>query len=345
MNLIADVAHAKPVILIVDDAPESIDVLRGVLGGEYQVKAAIDGRAALEIAESASPDLILLDVMMPDLDGYEVCRRLKLNPATERIPIVFVTTLSDPASEERGLELGAIDYVTKPYVAGLVRSRVRTHVALHRQTRELAALVRSRTSELVETRLEIIRRLGRAAEYRDNETGMHVLRMSHISRLIGLAYGLGEERAELILQASPMHDVGKIGVPDKILLKPGKLDAEEWEIMKRHTVIGAEIIGDHPSELMATAKLVALRHHERWDGTGYPSGLNGLDIPEAARVVALADVFDALLSVRPYKRAWSVEETMEQIQSDSGRHFEPKVVTALLRVLPECLAIRERYRD
>ncbi len=336
---------AKPVVLVVDDAPESIDVLRGVLGGDYQLKAAINGPTALEVAEHTQPDLILLDVMMPEMDGYEVCRRLKNNPSTARIPVVFVTTLSDAPSEERGLALGAVDYVAKPYVPSLVRSRVSTHVALHRHQRNLEALVEERTAELLATRLEVIRRLGRAAEYRDNETGMHVLRMSHISRLIALAAGLGDAAAELILQSSPMHDVGKIGVPDRILLKPGKLDAEEWEIMKRHTVIGAEIIGDHPSELMVAARSVALCHHERWDGAGYPNGLAGTAIPESARIVAIADVFDALLSVRPYKAAWSLEETTQKIYSEQGKHFEPRLVEALFRVLPECLAVRERYKD
>ena len=336
---------AKPVVLVVDDAPESIDVLRGVLGGDYQLKAAINGPTALEVAEHTQPDLILLDVMMPEMDGYEVCRRLKHNAATARIPVIFVTTLSDAPSEERGLALGAVDYVAKPYVPSLVRSRVGTHVALHRHQRDLESLVEERTAELLTTRLEVIRRLGRAAEYRDNETGMHVLRMSHISRLIALAAGLGEAASELILQSSPMHDVGKIGVPDRILLKPGKLDLEEWEIMKRHTVIGAEIIGDHPSELMIAARGVALCHHERWDGAGYPAGLAGAAIPESARIVAVADVFDALLSVRPYKPAWSLEETTQKIQSEQGKHFEPRLVEALFRVLPECLAVRERYKD
>lgn len=335
----------KPVVLIVDDAPESIDVLRGVLASDYQVKAAINGPAALEVAAETKPDLILLDVMMPGMDGYEVCRRLKNDPATQRIPILFVTTLGDSASEARGLSLGAVDYVSKPFVPALVRSRVASHVALHRQQLALEALVGQRTSELQETRLEIIRRLGRAAEYRDNETGMHVVRMSHISRLLALAYGLGDGEAELLLLASPMHDVGKIGVPDRILLKNGPLDPDEWELMKRHTVIGAEILGDHPSDLLVTARTVALRHHERWDGTGYPGGLKGAEIPVVARLVALADVFDALLSVRPYKPAWSVEATLDYIRAETGRHFDPAVVQAFFRVLPECLAIREKYKD
>ncbi|MGC4069521.1 MAG: response regulator [Polyangiaceae bacterium] len=335
----------KPVVLVVDDAAESIDVARGALGQEFQVKAAINGAKALDIAAQHKPDLILLDVMMPDMSGYEVCRRLKADYTTSHIPVIFVTTLSNTENEGQGLDLGAVDYVTKPYVPSLLRTRVRTHVSLHRQQIILEQIVKARTAELLETRLEIIRRLGRAAEYRDNETGMHVLRMSHISRTIAIASGMREDRAELLLQASPMHDIGKLGVPDRVLLKPGKLDPEEWEIMKRHTTIGAEILGEHPSELMVLARIVALRHHERWDGTGYPDGLTGEAIPVEARVVALADVFDALLSERPYKHAWTVAETIKHIEEQSGRHFEPCMVSALIARLDECLAIRERYAD
>jgi putative two-component system response regulator len=334
-----------PVVLIIDDAPESIDVLRGVLGSDYQVRAAIRGAVGLELAQASPPDLILLDVMMPEMDGHEVCRRLKANPATAKIPVIFVTTLSDAGSEARGLDLGAVDYITKPYIPSLVRSRVRTHIALHHQSLALEGLVRERTAELLQTRLEIIRRLGRAAEYRDNETGMHVVRMSQIARLIALRVGMSEEQAEVILQAAPMHDVGKIGIPDRILLKPGPLDAAEWETMKTHSAIGAEIIGNHPSDVMQTARVVALGHHERWDGRGYPAGLRGESIPRVARVVAVADVFDALLSVRPYKRAWTIDDTIAKVKSENGHHFEPACVEALLEALPACIAIRDRYRD
>jgi putative two-component system response regulator len=335
----------RPLILIVDDAPESIDILCGVLGADYRIRAAIHGAAGLELAAAFTPDLILLDVMMPDMDGFEVCRRLKSSSSTANIPVIFVSTLSDVGSEGRGLDLGAVDYVCKPYVPALVRSRVRTHVALHHQNLALESLVRERTAEIFATRFEIIRRLGRAAEYKDNETGMHVVRMSQIARLIALRAGLSEARADLVLQAAPMHDVGKIGIPDRVLLKPGPLDKDEWEIMKRHTIIGAEIIGDHGSELLQMARIVALRHHERWDGKGYPEGLAGEDIPVEARIVAVADVFDALLSVRRYKVAWSIEQTIAKIQADSGQHLDPRFVDALLAALPDCLAVREHYRD
>ncbi|HEY5955444.1 MAG TPA: response regulator, partial [Polyangiaceae bacterium] len=214
----------RPVVLVVDDAAESIDVARGVLSAEFQVKAAISGSKALDVIARNPPDLVLLDVMMPDMSGYEVCKQIKADARTAHIPVVFATTLSDSDSEAKGLELGAVDYVTKPYVPALLRSRVRTHIALFKQQVLLERLVEERTHELLETRLEIIRRLGRAAEYRDNETGMHVLRMSHISRIIALASGLSGPHAELLLQASPMHDIGKLGIPDRILLKPSALD-------------------------------------------------------------------------------------------------------------------------
>lgn len=334
-----------PTVMIVDDSPESIDVLRAVLGHEFRLRVALNGTKALEIAEAVNPDLILLDVMMPELDGYETCRRLKQNASTALIPVVFLTTLSETDSQLKGLDLGAVDFITKPFAAALVRSRVRSHVALYRHRVELTRLVEERTQELMETRYEIIRRLGRAAEYRDNETGMHVVRMSHMTRLLAHACGLDAKRTELLFQASPMHDVGKIGIPDRILLKPGKLDPDEFETIKRHTTIGAEIIGDHSSDLIVLARVVAMRHHEKWDGTGYPGGLKGTDIPIEARIVALADVFDALLSVRPYKPAWSLDDTMKYIFAQRGQHFDPQIMDAFVQVLPECLRVRETYKD
>jgi putative two-component system response regulator len=333
-------------VLVVDDTPGNIDILTGVLAPTYRVKVATSGARALEVAaQDEPPDLILLDIMMPGMDGYEVIRRLKANPLTRRIPVLFITAKETPEDEQKGFDLGCVDYITKPISAPRVRARVRTHLALHDQNRALEAAVRDRTRELQETRLQIIQRLGRAAEYRDNETGMHVIRMSHASQIIALELGLPGQEAETLLTAEPMHDIGKIGIPDRVLLKPGKLDAEEWAIMRRHPEIGHGIIGSHPSPLLRMAAEVALTHHEKWDGNGYPRGLRGEEIPQVGRIVAVADVFDALTSVRPYKPAWTVEAAVEELKRGSGTHFQPQVVEAFLARLEDILAVTSAYRD
>ncbi len=333
-------------ILLVDDVADNIDILNAILSPHYRTRVALNGEKALRIAGSANPpDLILLDIMMPGLSGYDVCQQLKANPDTRDIPVIFVTAMTEVEDEKRGLELGAVDYITKPVSPPIVLARVRTHLALYDQNRELARQVRERTAELFNTRQQIIRRLGRAAEFRDNETGNHIIRMSHFCRLIGAAAGLGEKSVEILYNASPMHDVGKIGIPDHILLKQGKLDDEEWAIMRRHPEIGAEIIGQHSDELLQTAWMIALCHHEKWDGSGYPSGLKGEQIPLMARIAALADVFDALTTVRPYKRAWSVEEAVSFIESQAGSHFDPALIEPFKRVLPDMLRIREEFSD
>ena len=333
-------------VLIIDDTPDNIDVIAGILRPSFRLKAALNGERGLAIANAApAPDIILLDLMMPDMDGYEVLRRLQTNPATRTIPVIIISALAEMEDEYRGLELGAVDYITKPVSPRIVEARVRTHLALHRQSRELERKVQERTEELHRTRLEVIHRLGRAAEFRDNETGFHVIRMSHYSRLLALAANTGEDWADLLINAAPMHDVGKIGIPDRILLKPGRLDAEEWEIMKTHSAIGAEIIGKDQSDLMRLSRLIAMHHHEKWDGSGYPGNLAGEDIPLAARIVAVADVFDALTSERPYKRAWSVEEATAYIEKEKGKHLDPTLVDHFQEVLPDMLKIMEMYRD
>ena len=324
---------SRPTLLLVDDEPGNLQVLRHTLQDQYRLLFAKDGQAALDLVRSDRPDLILLDVMMPGLSGYEVCRHLKRDPWTSAIPVVFVTALADVANEHTGLELGAVDYITKPFNPHIVRARVRTHLSL------VCA------DELLETRLEVVQCLGRAAEFKDNETGRHVVRMSHYSQIVARALGYGEQAAQDLLHAAPMHDIGKIGIPDAVLLKPGKLTAEEWKIMRQHTVIGARILGDHPSGLLQLAASIALNHHEKWDGSGYPNGLAGEDIPHTARVVAVADVFDALTSVRPYKRAWSVSDAVELLREESGRHFDPEIVTAFLDCLPQILVVKERWAD
>jgi putative two-component system response regulator len=336
----------KQIILIVDDMPANIDILSAILKEDYTVKAATNGLKALEIAESATPpDLILLDVMMPDMDGYEVCRRLKENPLTRRIPVIFVTTRGEIDDEATGFACGAADYLSKPVTTSKVRARVRTHLALYDQNQVLEEKVRERTTELNDTRLEIIRRLGLAAEYKDNETGMHVIRMSHYSQFIAREYGLSAGEAELVLHAAPMHDVGKIGIPDRVLLKPAKLDDNEWNIMRTHCNIGYKIIGNHPSELLKTAAVAAYTHHEKWDGSGYPRRLKQEDIPLIGRIIAVADVFDALTSVRPYKQAWPVEDAVAEIRKCSGSHFDPALVEAFSKRIPEILEVKQRFAD
>lgn len=332
-------------ILVVDDVETNVDILVAILSDDYDISVALDGPSALEYVAEETPDLILLDIMMPGIDGYEVCRQLKANISTRNIPVIFVTAMGEVEDEAKGFELGAVDYITKPVSPPIVRARVRTHLALYDQNRELERKVRQRTAELYATRQEIIRRLGRAAEFKDNETGLHVVRMSYYAKLIAQAAGFSAEHAELLLNAAPMHDIGKIGIPDKILRKPGKLDAEEWEVMQRHTTMGAEILGAQPSELLQMAKMIALTHHEKWNGKGYPEGLAGEVIPIESRIVAIADVFDALTNERPYKKAWSVEDAVALIKRESGEHFDPMLVDAFLKALPGILEIKDQYAE
>ncbi len=336
----------RQTVLVADDVPENIEALSAALEGDYAVKVASDGERVLKIMYSDTPpDLLLLDVMMPGLSGHEVCRRIKANPDRRRIPIIFVTSLDSAEDEALGLSIGAVDYITKPISPSLVRARVRTQLALYDQTRELEQMVFQRTRELHSSRQQIIRRLGRAAEFKDNETGNHVLRMALYSRLLGAEAGLGPAAQEILWQTAPMHDIGKIGIPDQLLCKAGPLSSAEWELMKHHPRIGAEIIGDHDDELLATAHAIALTHHERWDGKGYPSGLRGEEIPLVGRIVAIADVFDALLSRRPYKEAYSLDQTMEYLNGNLGRHFDPDLVPLLDGILPQVERIRETYAD
>nr|WP_178104992.1 two-component system response regulator [Pseudomonas sp. WS 5013] len=320
-------------MLVVDDEPANLQVLRHILQEDYRLLFAKDGAKALELAAREKPELILLDVMMPGMTGYQVCAQLKATPATSAIPVIFVTALADVEDEAQGFAVGAVDYITKPVSPAIVKARVRTHLSL------------VRVEELRETRLQIVQRLGLAAEYKDNETGLHVIRMSHYSRVLALAAGFSEAQAEELLNAAPMHDVGKIGIPDAVLRKPGKLDGEEWEVMKQHAQIGADIIGEHPSGLLRMAREIALNHHEKWDGSGYPRGIGGAEIPIEARIIAIADVFDALTSERPYKKAWPVEEAVQLLREQSGRHFDPELVELFLGQLPAILEIRERWAE
>lgn len=340
--------NSKQSILVVDDIADNIDLLSNLLRPTYTVRAALSGKRAIELARSEhSPDLILLDIMMPDMGGYEVCRILKSDPATCHIPIIFVTARSNEEDEKYGLELGAADYITKPVNPSITLARIRTQLTLANQNRSLELRVLERTQALQESRLSIIRCLARAAEYHDNQTGQHVIRMSHYARLLALAYSEDPGWASLILHAAPMHDIGKIGIPESILLKPGCLSEEENHIMQTHPRIGAEIIGEHDNDspLLNLAREIALYHHEQWDGSGYPMQLKGEDIPLSARIVAIADVFDALTTERPYKRRWSIAEAMQEIHALAGKHFDPQLVSLFESILPEVEDIMAQYGD
>lgn len=320
-------------LLLVDDEPTNLQVLRHILQDDYRLLFAKDGPKALELAGRERPALVLLDVMMPGMTGHDVCQQLKNDPATREIPVIFVTALADTEDEAKGFEVGAVDYITKPVSPAIVKARVRTHLSLVRM------------DELKRTRLEIVQRLGLAAEYKDNETGLHVIRMSHYSRILARALGWSEADCDDLLNAAPMHDVGKIGIPDAVLRKPGKLDADEWAVMRQHVSIGANIIGEHPSGLLRMAQRIALTHHEKWDGSGYPNGLAGEDIPIEGRIVAIADVFDALTSERPYKQAWPVEEAVAFLREQSGQHFDPDLVELFIQQLPSVLEVKARWAE
>ncbi|WP_213607873.1 two-component system response regulator [Pseudoalteromonas sp.] len=326
-------SNEKPRILIVDDEPANLKVMRKVLGEQYRMSFAKSGVAALSLLEKEYPKLILLDIMMPDMNGFEVCKIVKSTPALSHIPIIFVTALDDENDEFNGFELGAVDYITKPISPAIVRARVKTHLSL------------VQAEQLKQAHVDLVERLGRAAEYKDTDTGEHIARMSQYSKVLALALGMNEQHAELLRQAAPMHDVGKIGIPDSILLKPGKLTPNEFAHMKEHAAIGAKILANSPSPLLQLAHVLAIEHHEKWDGTGYPNGLKGEEISIEGRIVAIADVFDALTSKRPYKEPWSIEQTLEHMQQQAGKHFDPQLVELFISKIDAILAIKKAHQE
>lgn len=341
-------------ILIIDDEPANIKVLEKTLNREgfSNITSTTDPRDGVAFYQANPFDLVLLDLNMPHMNGFEVLDKIRELSADEYPPVLILTAQSDRDSRLRALDGGARDFITKPFDRVELLTRIRNmlevrllHKTIKNQNVILEQKVLERTKELHETRLEIVRRLGRAAEYRDNETGLHIIRMSKYSQLIGLKHGMNELEADNLLNASPMHDIGKLGIPDAVLLKPGKLNEGEWEIMKQHPTIGAEILSNHTSELMEIAQSIALNHHEKWDGTGYPRGLAGCEIPLSARIVAIADVFDALTSERPYKNAWPVEEATQYIMDNRGKHFDPELVDHFAVALSDILIIKEQYSE
>jgi len=332
-------------ILIVDDTVENIDVLTGILKDDYSIKAATNGQTALKIAEKLKPDIILLDIMMPEMNGYEVCIKLKENPITRKIPVIFVTAKDQEVDEVMGFAVGAVDYLTKPISQAIAKARIRTHLALSDQKKCLEIQVAEKTEELFVTRLEIIKKLGKAAEFRDTDTGFHLERMSLYSYHIAKEYGLEEEECQLLLNVAPMHDIGKIGIPDEVLKKPGSLESSERIVMQTHSSIGYDIIGDTNSDLLKYAKIIALEHHERWNGEGYPKGLKVNEINIFSRIVSVADVFDALVNKRIYKEAWSVNDAKEYVIQESGNYFDPQVVEAFLRAFDKIIDVLNKYKE
>lgn len=318
-------------ILVVDDEPNNLQVLRQILKGHYQLMFAPNGEKALEATTKHHPDLILLDIMMPGMSGYEVCEQLKANPDTGKIPVIFVSAMGETEDEARGFDVGAVDYIQKPVSAPIVLRRVKTHLSLvHAQ-------------ELEKSQRETILMLGEAGHYNDTDTGAHIWRMAAYARAIAVAVGWSEDDADMLELAAPMHDMGKIGVPDEILKAQRKLEPEEWEIMKAHSQIGYSILKKGNSPLIKMAADIALSHHEKWDGTGYPNGIAGDSIPEVARIAALADVFDALTMKRPYKEPWSDEAAFAEISKSAGTHFEPRLVEAFESIHLQIVEIKTEW--
>lgn len=329
-------------ILLIDDAPANLDILRRVLerAGYSRLAETADPLSAATLFEEFRPDLVCVDLHMPSLDGFGVLEQLgPLIPRGSYLPILMLTGDSSPAAKQRALALGAKDFVIKPFNAEEVLLRIHNllvprfmHLELAGYNQHLERQVRDRTRALEESRLEVLERLARAAEFRDDETGQHTRRVGRTAGCLAQALGLGRDEAELITRAAPLHDLGKIGIPDQILLKPGKLTPAEFEVMKRHSSVGAEILAGGRSPLIRMAAEIAHHHHERWDGNGYPAGLSGDSIPMTARIVGLADVFDALTHARPYRAAWPLEQVLGAIYSQAGAHFDPVVVEAFRRL-------------
>ena len=358
---------AKDTILVVDDTPGILSLMNSLLEGDYNVKTASAGEKALKIAASDSPpDLILLDVMMPGMDGYEVCRRLKRDPMTMHIPVIFFTALSETEDEKKGLELGAVDYVTKPISPAIVRARVKNHLALsamHNFLRDkndfLEQEVARRTREVMAIQDVTIMVLASLAETRDSETGHHIRRTQFYMKALAeklrehprFAWFLTDANINMLFKSAPLHDIGKVGIPDHILLKPGRLAPDEFEIMKTHTTLGRDAIEQAEKllgtevEFLSCAKTIALSHQEKWDGSGYPQGLAGDDIPIAARLMAVADVYDAVISRRVYKEAVSHENAVQIMIESRGTHFDPDIIDAFVEIQEEFRTIAQRFAD
>lgn len=350
----SDIDLHNATILVVDDEISNVKLIKGVLETQnyQQIIEITDSREVLDVCKNNYIDLILLDLNMPYLDGYEVMDLMREYYQLSMPPVLVLTAQASIDFKKKAFDRGARDYVTKPFSIDEMLARVKNllqvklmHEQLENQNNYLENKVKERTKEIYQTRLEVVRRLGRAAEYRDNETGLHIVRMSKISMLLGKATGMSNYQSDLLLNASPMHDIGKIGIPDNILLKPGKFDQDEWEIMKTHTIIGANILKGGGSDLLDMASEIAISHHEKWDGSGYPYNLEAEAIPLNGRISAIADVFDALTSERPYKKAWAIQDAINYLNKESGTHFDPLLIKYFNELLPEIIEVKDKYSE
>lgn len=361
------VFHEKPTILVVDDTPDNLTLMTALLKDDYRVKVAHNGERALRLVQGSDPPaLVLLDIMMPGMDGYEVCRRLKADPLTESIPVIFLTARSEAEDESRGLSVGAVDYIVKPISPPVVMARIRTQLMLKSasdflrgKSDLLESEVARRTAEIQDLQDAMVLSMASLAETRDNETGNHLRRTQHYVKRLAqqlrlhprFADELDDRCIDLLFKSAPLHDIGKVGIPDSILLKPSRLDPAEFEIMKTHTTLGRDAIVHaeqalgHEVPFLRFAKEIALSHQEKWDGSGYPEALVGEAIPLSARLMALADVYDALISKRVYKAAFTHEDSVRMILEGSGTHFDPNVAQAFQAVQEDFRQIAARYRD
>jgi len=339
-------------VLIVDDQDSNIQLLRLLLAdaGYRAIVSTTDSRRAIELYRAHKPDIVLLDLQMPHIDGFGVMDQIAAELPGDLVSILVLTAEVDTQVRYRALQSGARDFLLKPFDRIEVRARIRNLIEIRQLYKQTAAhasglerVLAERTAELRATQAEIIHRLGHAAEYKDNETGNHIIRMTLYCQIIARASGLPEADQEMLLSAAPMHDVGKIGIPDRILCKPGKLTPDEWEIMKTHAEIGADLLSGSQSPLIQMAQTIAWTHHERWDGSGYPRRIAGADIPLVSRMVAICDVFDALTSARPYKPAWTVDAAVAAVRQGAGFHFDPALAQNFLAALPAVLQIRNQY--
>jgi putative two-component system response regulator len=341
-------------ILVVDDQKLHLHYLEKVLHeeGYKNITCVSEPLKVLATVQSIKPDLVVLDLIMPQLDGFQIIEQLNEFRREHYLPILALSSEKGPDIRMRALQSGATDFLYKPFedieimvrIRNMIEMRILTSV-VENQNKILEIKVQERTKELRETQLDIIRRLAQAAEFRDNTTGAHIMRMSHYSMEFGKALGMNAYDCDLLLHASPLHDVGKIGIPDSILLKKGPLTPEEFEIMKGHATIGAQLLRGSDSPIMKMAQVIALTHQEKWDGTGYPRQLKGDEIPLVGQLCAVCDVFDAMTSPRPYKKAWSTQDAVGEMVKEKGTHFQPRLIDRFVEILPAIEAIKKQYTD